>query len=302
MTKKTRAEAALFATTFIWGSTFVVQKIGLHDISPLLLIACRFIVATLVFLLLFWRRIFPLHSPSVVKGCLLGLFLFLGFAAQTIGLNSTTASKSAFITSMMVIFVPLLQLIVERRSPSLGNLLGVLAVSGGLWLLTSPSGSSFTVGDALTLLSAVLFGVYIVYLDVVSQEMTTLQLAFLQVAVVTACSCASVLLFEQISFAPTQQLTLSLLYLAFLATAFTTYIQTRFQKDTTPTRAVIIFSIEPVIAAALAYVVLDERLGLLGLLGGALILAGVLLSELSDGIPLLSRTLSFPAQETDVSP
>jgi drug/metabolite transporter (DMT)-like permease len=144
--------------------------------------------------------------------------------------------------------------------------------------------------------------VYIVYLDVVSQEMTTLQLAFLQVAVVTACSCASVLLFEQISFAPTQQLTLSLLYLAFLATAFTTYIQTRFQKDTTPTRAVIIFSIEPVIAAALAYVVLDERLGLLGLLGGALILAGVLLSELSDGIPLLSRTLSFPAQETDVSP
>lgn len=302
MTRKSKAEAALLGTTLIWGSTFVAQKIGLEQISPLLLVACRFSVAAAVFLLLFWRRIFPLQFTAVLKGTLLGFFLFLGFVAQTIGLNYTTASKSAFITSMMVVFVPLLQLVVERRSPTLGNAAGVIVVSAGLWLLTSPSGSSFTSGDGLTLLSAVLFAVYIVYLDVVSHEMTTPQLAFLQSACVAFCSVISVLLFEDAWWVPSVRLIGTLVYLTLLATVLTTYIQTRFQKDTTPTRAVIIFTIEPVIAAALAYVILGEELGMVGLAGGGLIIAGVLLSELSDAVPLLGKTLDLSEEDTEVSP
>ena len=302
MTKKAKAEAALLGTTLIWGSTFAVQKMGLEEISPLLLVACRFSVATAVFLALFWRRIFPLQFTAVLKGALLGFFLFLGFVVQTVGLNSTTASKSAFITSMMVVFVPLLQLVVERRSPTLGNAAGVIVVSAGLWLLTSPSGSSFTSGDALTLLSAVLFAVYIVYLDVVSHDMTTPQLSFLQSACVAFCSVISVLLFEDAWWVPSVRLIGSLVYLTLLATVLTTYIQTRFQKDTTPTRAVIIFTVEPVIASVLAYIILGEELGTVGLAGGGLIITGILLSELSDAVPLLGKTLDLSEEDTEVSP
>lgn len=302
MTKQRTAEAALLGTTLIWGSTFAVQKLALAEISPLMLVVFRFGAATLIWLAVFGRRIFPIPAAAVIQGSILGLFLFLGFIVQTIGLNYTTASKSAFITSMMVVFVPLLQLVIERRSPSIGNALGIIVVSIGLWMLTSPAGSAFTLGDALTLASAVVFAIYIVYLDVVSHHMPTLQLTFLQTATTAVGSFVGVLVFEEVQITASPRLLTALAYLTICATVLTTFIQTRFQKDTTPTKAAIIFTTEPVIAAALAYFLLGEHLGLIGVFGGALILIGVLVSEVSDGIPILSRTLSIGEEERDVSP
>jgi drug/metabolite transporter (DMT)-like permease len=289
MTAKTKAEAALAATTVVWGGTFAIVKIGLEGVSPILMIALRFVAASALLLLFFHRKIFPLPFPALQKGSLLGLFLFLGFVTQNIGITITTASKSAFITGMMVIFVPMLQFVIERRSPKIGNLLGVAIVAAGLWFLTSPAGSAFNVGDALTLACALLFAIYIVYLDVVSKEMTTFQLLFVQLASMGVYSVIAVLLFESPRIDPTPRTIVVLLYLTLLATLMTTWVQTRFQKDTTPTRAVVIFSVEPVIASIVAYLLLGETLGALGVLGGALIIAGVLISELSDMIPFLNR-------------
>lgn len=288
---KTRAEIALAGTTFIWGGTFAVVKIGMEDISPILLIAVRFVIAALALLLIAGRKIFPIPRPAIRKGILLGLFLFLGFVSQNIGLTITTASKSAFITGMMVLFVPMLQFVIERKAPMLGNALGIAVVALGLWLLTSPEGSAFNAGDALNLVCSILFAIYIVYLDVVSKEMSTEQLLFLQLSSIAVFSVLAVLFFETPRFVVSTPSLLSIGYLTILATLFTTWVQTRFQKDTTPTRAVVIFSVEPVIASAVAYVLLGETLGALGVLGGALILAGVLLSELSDSIPILDRPL-----------
>lgn len=289
MTAKAKAEAALAATTLVWGGTFAIVKIGMEDVSPILMVAIRFVAASVLLLLFFHRKIFPIPYPAIQKGSLLGLFLFLGFVAQNVGLTITTASKSAFITGMMVIFVPMLQFVIERRSPKIGNLLGVAIVSAGLWFLTSPAGSAFNVGDALTLACALLFAVYIVYLDVVSKEMTTFQLLFVQMASMGVYSVLAVLLFESPRIDLTPRTIIVLLYLTILATLMTTWVQTRFQKETTPTRAVVIFSIEPVIASVVAYLLLGETLGALGVLGGGLIIAGVLISELSDMIPFLNR-------------
>ena len=292
MTSKTRAELALLGTTFIWGGTFPVVKIGMVDVSPILMIAIRFVIASCVLLLFFRRRIFPIPRAAVYKGALLALFLFLGFVAQNIGLTITTASKSAFITGMMVLFVPVLQYVVERRPPLIGNIAGVVVVAVGLWLLTSPEGSSLNAGDALTVVCAVLFAGYIIYLDIISKEIATLQLLFVQMAATAVYAVAATVVFETPYFAWTTGAVASLLYLTFLATLFTTAVQTRFQKDTTPTRAVVIFSIEPVIASILAYFILGEQLGSLGIVGGALIIGGVLLSQLSDGFPGLNRPVT----------
>ena len=290
MTTKSKAEALLLAMTFVWGGTFAVVKIGMRDISPILLIAIRFIIAAGLYGALFWRSIFPIRSPLIVKGSILGLFLFLGFVAQNIGLLYTTASKSGFITGMMVVFVPLLQYIIERRAPKLGNLLGVAIVSTGLWFLTSPTGASFNIGDALTIVCSILFAVYIVYLDVISREMTPLQLTFLQMSSTAVYSTCAVLFVETPRWEPTTSLLISMLYLTLFATVLTTYVQTRYQKETTPTRAVIIFALEPVIASIVAYVALSEEMGILGIVGGALIVGGVLLSEFSDTLPFLNRS------------
>jgi drug/metabolite transporter (DMT)-like permease len=291
VTRQSRAEVALLATTFIWGGTFAVVKLGMQDVSPILLIAIRFVVAALIVLALSFRTLFPIPFASIQKGSLLGLFLFFGFLTQNIGLTITTASKSAFITGMMVIFVPMLQFVIERRAPKLGNVAGVAIVAMGLWFLTSPDGSSFNMGDALTLVCAILFAIYIVYLDVIAKEMTTARLVFLQLGSMAVYSVFATILFETPRLVVGTRSLVTLGYLTLLATLLTTYVQTRFQKETTPTRAVVIFSVEPVIASGVAYLLLGETLGALGILGGALIIAGVLLSELSDSIPFLNRSL-----------
>ena len=290
MTTRSRAEVALLSMTVIWGGTFAVVKIGMVDVSPILLIAIRFLIATTFYLVFFSRKLFPIPWPAVAKGCILGFFLFLGFITQNIGLTITTASKSAFITSMMVIFVPLLQFIIEKRAPKIGNIVGVIIVVVGLWFLTSPAGAEFNAGDALTLVCAVVFALYIVYLDVISHEMTALQLTFIQVVATALFSSLTTVFFEDAYFRFSTQSVLSLLYLTGLATIVTLFVQTKYQKDTTPTRAVIIFSIEPVFASIIAWWLLSEQLGALGILGASLIIAGVLVSELSDSIPGLNRS------------
>jgi drug/metabolite transporter (DMT)-like permease len=286
---KSRAEGVLLGLTMIWGSTFVVGKIVLQHLSPLETIAIRFTLSTLFFLVFFSRQIFPLSRRQIVRGGILGVFLFLGFVPQTVGLTLTTASKSAFITGMMVVFVPLLQVVIERRAPKIGNITGVAVVSAGLWLLTSPSGSSFNLGDALTLVCAVLFAVYIVYIDLVSHDMSAVQLTFLQMATNAGLALAATFVFDTVPAGIPGGTVVAILYLTAFATILTTFLQTRFQKETTPTRAAIIFTIEPVFAAVSAAVILGERIGAGGAVGGCLIIGGVLISELSEGIPILNR-------------
>jgi drug/metabolite transporter (DMT)-like permease len=192
----------------------------------------------------------------------------------------------------MVVFVPFFQYFVERRPPTWGNVLGIGIVLIGLWFLTSPSGAEFNVGDGLTLFTAVVFALYIVYLDIASKAMSPVQLTFLQSAATGMLSWFAALGFERMFFNPTTSMITSLAYLTLFATIITTFVQTTFQKDTTPTRAVIIFTVEPVWASIIAYFVLSEQLGALGILGGALIILGVLVSELSVNIPGLNRAVT----------
>lgn len=281
MTKRYTAELILFVATFIWGGTFVIVKLGLEDISPLLLNALRFSIAAFLFFTLFPRRISQIDRDSLNQGSILGLLLFLGFATQTVGLQYTTASKSAFITGMFVVFTPFFQLLIEKRKPQPANLVGVVIVSIGLWLLTTPSGSGFNRGDGLTLICAVIFGLYIVMMDIISKRRDITHLTFIQLISCAALSWLSLSVLEIPRFISTPNALWGLAYLAVLATVVTTYVQTRFQRDTTPTRAAIIYTIEPVWAAMLGYFTLQERVGLVGVLGGGLIIAGILVSELS---------------------
>jgi len=284
VTKRITAELFLLGTTFIWGGTFVIVKVGLEDISPLLLVAVRFSIAATLFFLLFYKQILPISRAALRKGSWLGLLLFLGFVLQTVGLNDTTPSKSAFITGTLVIFTPIFQLMIEKRAPKAGNIAGIVIVMIGLWFLTAPAASlfqvGFSLGDGLTLLCAVVFGAYIVYLDLISKDGNNIQLTFLQILCTSILAWVSVWIFERPRFLPTENALWALAYSAILATIVTTYVQTRYQRDTTPTRAAIIFTLEPVWAAALSFLLLHEKVGPLGMLGGGLIILGILISEL----------------------
>jgi drug/metabolite transporter (DMT)-like permease len=281
-TRRARAELVLFCITFIWGSTFVVTKELLSSVSPFAYIGLRFGLASVLFVAIFPRSLSTITRQGALHGAILGSLLFAGFALQTIGLQFTSASKSAFITGMLVVFTPLWQVALERRFPKVGTVLGVGLVTVGLYLLTSPVGSGFNIGDALTLACAFLFGLYIVILDIYSRMSEATHLTLLQFLVSAVGAGIAGALLEDMVVDISGPMALRLAYLAVFATVIALYLQTKYQKDTTPARSAVIFSMEPVIAAVLAYVIAGENIGVLGAVGGGLIVAGLLLSELSD--------------------
>ncbi|HWP81111.1 MAG TPA: DMT family transporter [Bacteroidota bacterium] len=281
MNVQTRAELALLSITVIWGSTFTITKVLLEGIEPFLYVALRFTLASLLFALVFRKKLTVSEVLSSRRGWILGLLLFLGFSLQTLGLQFTTASKSAFITGLMVIMTPILQVIIERRPPKLGNVIGIVLVTIGLYLLTSPEGSEFNIGDLLTLGCAISFALYIVYLDIFSKGVRPEGITLTQFLFCGVVGSITALAIEPLNLQLTDGIVLAILYLTIFATIVAIYVQTRFQKHTTPTRAAVIFAAEPVFAAIIAYFALNEVIGTVGLLGGGLIVAGVLVSELS---------------------
>ncbi len=293
MSSQRRAEIILAAITIIWGSTFVVTKSILDESSPLFYCALRFLLAAAILLALFFHNCTRLQTPALKHGIVLGSLLYIGFILQTVGIQYTTASKAAFFTGMLVPFTPLAQFAAQRvlrapkRSLKFGNLIGVICAAGGLYLLTSPAGSGFTVGDGLNLACAVFFACYIVYLDGIPPDVDKIQLTFVQFLLCGIVGLAVSLFAGDIRFCSSRDCLLGLLYLTVFATVITMYMQNKYQGDTTPTRAAVIFAIEPVVAALFAYVVRGELIGTAGVIGAIIVMGGLLLSELSDEFPIL---------------
>jgi len=282
MSGRTKAEIYLLCITLIWGSTFVATKVVLLYCSPFLYVLIRFSLATVIFGALFFSKIRLLKKESFLRGAILGFLLFVGFALQTVGLQYTTASKSAFITGLLVVMTPLCQIAIERRAPRLGNILGVVLVTIGLYALTSPQGSEFNIGDALTIGCALCFAFYIVYVDVFTKDHDVAQLTFVQFFIAAVGGGLSALVGTSAHLDLNATFLWTIAYLTIVATVVALFVQTKYQKDTTPTRAAIIFSVEPVIASVFAYVLLGEVVGWFGVLGGGLIISGLLVSEFSD--------------------
>lgn len=292
-----KAELILLTITFIWAATFVIIKPTLNFISPLLLVSIRFVLTSLILFVLFGKELVGIPGKTKKMGIILGTFLFVGFVVQTIGLQYTTATKSALITGTFVVFTPILQVFFEKRSLKFGSILGVILVFIGLLFLSSKEteffkfirtlGNDFNFGDFLTLICALFFAGYIVYLDYISNKADFLHIVWLQILVTAIGSLTLMFAFEfsyieEIRFTLNWQVFGTIIYTSIFATLITTFLQTKFQKFTTPTRAAIIFTSEPLLASILAYLILNESIGIFGVIGGILIIAGVLTSELLD--------------------
>jgi|CZKP01.1.fsa_nt_gi drug/metabolite transporter (DMT)-like permease len=297
MFKINKGEYALLFTTVIWGGTFAIIKSALGSISPMMFLSFRFSIAAIIFLPFVFGRLRKLDAESIKGGVILGLLYFGGFAAQTLGLNYTTATKSAFITGTFVIFTPIFQIIIEKKLPGKGNIIGIILVAGGLLFLSSRGahfldvihelGTNFNIGDYLTLICAVFYSLYIVYLDIVSKKIDTLSLVFMQIAVTAIGAIAGAIIFEASGievcrFILNKDVIFAVLYTSILATILTTSLQTKFQKYTTPAKAGIIFSFEPIIASAVAFFLLSEKISNFGLIGCIFIFCGLLISEVMD--------------------
>jgi drug/metabolite transporter (DMT)-like permease len=283
--RRLRADAALVGNTVVWGATFVLVKFALADISPLLFLALRFTLASLALLVLFRRR-WSARWPEIRAGALIGFFLFSGYVLQTAGLQFTSAPKSAFITGLTSVIVPLLAALVYRIRPQASELLGVaIAVVGlGLMTLTGPLGS-VNRGDLLTVGCAVAFAAHIVTLGHYSGKIRFESISVIQVT--TAALLAGTLFW----WAETQRLVWrpavvsAILVTGLLATAAAFTIQAWAQRFTSSTRTALLYMLEPVFAWLTSYLLAGEGLAPRGAAGAALILGGVVLVELKPQNP-----------------
>jgi drug/metabolite transporter (DMT)-like permease len=271
------ATLGLLAVTAAWGSTFVVVKDAIDRMPVVEFLTWRFALATLAMVAVRPRAVSRLSPAGRRAGFLLGLALGIGYLTQTLGLATTAASESGFITGMFVVFTPLTAAVVLRRPVGRAAWAAVAVATVGLGLL-SLHGFAVGSGELLTLACALAFALHIVGLGEWSAGCDPVGLAIVQLATVTglcaACSGRGVL-----RPPPDAGVWGALALTATAATAVAFLVQTWAQSQLAPTRAAVVMTMEPVFAGIFGIWLGGDRVSGRMLLGGAFVLAAMLLVE-----------------------
>jgi drug/metabolite transporter (DMT)-like permease len=289
VSRSLKAHVLLVLVTFVWGATFVVIKNALADMSPLLFNAVRMVLAAAALWIIFARNMKGLDRATVLSGFAVGTFLFLGYSFQTTGLRLTTASKSAFLTGSSVVMVPIILAVFYRRHINRWTTLGFISAFLGLYFMTVPAGAhgedwaSVNRGDMLTLACAVSFALQIITIGRATRRHSFQQIAVLQATICALWMILCVPLVEHAHAVWSPRVIWAILITGLLGTAAAFAIQAWAQQFLPPTHAALVFSLEPVFAWLTSMVVVGERLGARATVGAALIMGGILVSELIGG-------------------
>ncbi len=287
MSRERVAETLLVWNTVVWGATFVLVKSALAGISPLYFLALRFTLATAALLPL-------LRGPgkgardwkSMSAGVLIGSLLFAGYLTQTLGLRLTSAPKSAFITGLASVLVPVLAAVVYRTRPQVSEVAGLAVATLGMALMTlQGSLGSISRGDLLTLLCAFSFAAHIVTLGHYSGRLSFQMLSVTQVATAAAWSWSLLWWMEKPRVEWRPWVVCAILVTGLLATALAFTIQAWAQRYATSTRTALIYMLEPVMAWLTSYFLSGEGLSGRAAAGAGLILGGVVLVEVKPWTP-----------------
>jgi drug/metabolite transporter (DMT)-like permease len=276
-----KAEIILFIVATIWAGTFPILKITLAEFPPFYFVALRFLIAAVVFSIVFAKHLSRPSAGEVRAALLLGLLLLLGFGSQSVGLRYTSSSNSALITGVNVLIVPFAQYIITKKKVYIENWIGVLLVTIGLYLLTQPEINGINIGDWITLICSAAWAFYIIYLDVFTNRtynvnnMIVIQFWFVTLAsfiIGAAAEDASKLSFSSNNL-------LALLYTGLLATLVATTLGNRYQKFTSPIRATLVMSWETPAAVIMSLLFLKDSFKMIQFSGAVLMVLGILFSE-----------------------
>jgi drug/metabolite transporter (DMT)-like permease len=273
------AHLALLAAGVLFGTTFVVVKDAVTDVEPIPFLAVRFLLGGLVMVPLAVRA--PGRPGEARAGVLAGLALVAGYVLQTVGLQYTTASISAFITYLLVVMVPVIAVVALRRPPTPPTVAGVILGTIGLFLLTG-KGLALGRGELLTLGCAFSFAIHVILLAEFAPRFDVRRLNAIQLLVTGGLCLVPGLFLGGYDF--TARAWGAAVYTAVAVSAAALWLQLWGQRHVGPTRASLLLMIEPVSAALLGYV-LGERLGARGALGAAVIMVGIAVAE----APVLRR-------------
>lgn len=272
-------QAALVGVAVVWGATFVMVKDAVASYPLYSFLALRFAIAVGAFALIFPRSVFRLTPATVAVGVLAGGFLCAGYVFQTWGLQATTASKAAFITGMFVVITPAMQAVLLRVRPRAATLAGVGAALVGLWLLSGASAGGWNAGDTRILLCAVAYSAHMIVLGGVGRRHDALPLTFVQLATAAVfCGVMAIAVERPLGLPAGLDVWMALVVTGVLASAVAFAVQTYAQRYIPPARTALILISEPAFGGLFGWLA-GESLGIRGLAGAALILAGMVAAE-----------------------
>jgi drug/metabolite transporter (DMT)-like permease len=274
------ADLLLVLICVFWGMSFILVKLAIMEVNLFWFIFLRFALATTALSVVFVRRLGRFTWPTFRDGFILGSVNFLTFVLQVVGLKYTSASNSGFITGLHVILVPLILALFFKRMPAPSAVVGAILAATGLSLLTIGDDFSVNRGDVWTMACAVSVAFHVILTGWYAVKHDVYLLAITQLGAVTFWAGGASLVAGHAPASLSPFVIVALVFLALVATAFNFTVQTWAQQYTSPTRAAVIFTTEPIFSAIFAYWWGGEILKARGYVGAALIVGGIVFSEL----------------------
>ncbi|KQN04672.1 hypothetical protein ASE85_06615 [Sphingobium sp. Leaf26] len=277
-----RPELALIGVTVLWGCTFLIVHHAVQETGPFFFVGLRFGTAALIALPMALPVMRGLTAKELWAGLVIGLGIFVGYSLQTWGLQTISSSTSAFITAAYVPLVPIMQWIILRRRPRLASWIGVALAFIGLMLVAAPKdGLALGKGEALTLISTVAIALEIIFISLWAGKVNVARVTLVQLAVTSLLAFACMgAVGEPV---PPLSWTVGLSACGLGAmTALIQFVMNWAQRTVSPTRATLIYAGEPVWAGIIGRIA-GERLPPTALMGGLLIVAAVIVSEMQFG-------------------
>jgi len=267
----------LILTTFFWGGSFLFTKIGLREIPPQLFVFTRFTLATLIMLIVSVRRLPLLNRGTIQRGIIVGTALGLTNLSFVFGVQGTSISRAGVLNNLFVLFIPLITRLVWRERIGRTNLAGISVAALGIWLLATSGGVGFNRGDLLSTICALFIAAHIITVSKVLRNDDVYLISMIQFATVAVIAGIATLVSPtvQFSYSPTGLMTV--VYCAIFPTVICFTLQNTFQRYVTPTRAGLIYTLDPVWSLLAGLFVLGETLKALEWLGCGLIFLAALL-------------------------
>ncbi len=280
--KPWQADLLLLLAALSWGMTFALVQDAVRSVPVYTFLFWRFGLAFVLMLLISAKHLQYLDRPTFVAASILGLLNFGAYAFQTFGLTLSLSSTVAFITGLFVVLVPLMAFFIFRQPVAKAVWIGSILAMAGLWLLTAQGKIDLGIGEVYAFICAVLFALHVLFTDKFSRRYSVQLLVAFQFGIMAIASAVMGVAKDGTitpdAFSP--PFVWALIITVIFATIFAFWVQTSMQRYTTPSRAALMFTMEPVSAAVFGYFYLGEALLPVQLLGGGLIIAGVLIAEL----------------------
>jgi drug/metabolite transporter (DMT)-like permease len=267
----------LILTTLFWGGSFLFTKIGLREIPPQLFVFSRFSLATLIMLLVCARRLTALDRGILRRGMTVGMALGLTNLSFVFGIQGTSISRAGVLNNLFVLFIPIITKLLWKDRIGRINMGGIALAAAGIWLLATSGGVGFNRGDLVSTICAFFIACHIITVSKVLRDDDVYLISLIQFATVTVIAGLATLLVPLPTFHASSSAMMTVVYCAIFPTVFCFTLQNTFQRYVTPTRAGLIYTLDPVWSLLAGLLVLGEHLKPLEWVGCGLIFLAALL-------------------------